>query len=76
MHYVLIYFSQAGIKNFLTNRSGWMMATNDAMKFPSKAAAKQFVQDRAKRGQSCGEPIATQLFIQGPRGGVHRLSEV
>lgn len=76
MYYVLIYFSKAGVKNFLSQDLNWYMATNTPMKFPSKQAAKQFLDERARRGAKDITPIATQVFIQGPRGGVYRLSEV
>lgn len=74
-YYTLFFYSPSGVKFFLSQDLKFYLATNSPMKFPSKQSAKQFLDDRNKRGAADITPIATQIFIQGPRGGIYRLNE-
>lgn len=58
------------VKHFYANDGQWYVATNNALEFKSKQGAKSFYMNHNIN------PIATQVYVQGPRGGVTSMGDI
>lgn len=50
-------------------RQGWMLATNEALTFPSPGAASSWLRTREADEAWQARPVARGPYIEGPRGG-------
>lgn len=66
--YVLFCYSNNGFKSYLADDLNFYIATNTAMKFKTKQAAMNYYKANNHF------PIATFMFIQGPKGGIYRAN--
>lgn len=63
-----------GTQTYTLNRDRkFMIATNSAMYFNSVSKAKEFWRLNCYRLGDDGLPVATHVWIRGPRGGLHRI---